>query len=355
MKTFDIALLAIGGYIAIKAVNKDDNLLPSFGSGGTGSGGSSFDFSNLFGGISPFPQPDAAIPEMGKVFQGLYDAIQKGFSEIPNPTLPNPDTNINIPNPFDGFDFPLIPEQGGIRSPDFYFPPFKLTPPTPPDPADFFTDIGSGLIPDVTMPEYTAVKASIVRSGGIGLRQYGGIVMSGGRTIRPIFKGGEVALATKPLRTILTKVGTKAGAKLGFKVAARGIPVVGWGLLAVDLLSDLARLGGANMPEWLGISGIIEPFTGSNPIEDFVSNQEKQAFEVSDVVTGRSPIERLTFNEANTGSPEAPSRRESAFPQPSETPYKPPSHVPTYQNPQAQPFPYRRPPPSTRLKDYGLE
>lgn len=96
--------------------------------------------------------------------------------------------------------------------------------------------------------------------------------------------------------------------KLGGKVVSRFIPGVGWALLGTDLAADIARLFGADMPEWLGFSGLITPFLGYNPEEEWVAGagaRKSQAeynpsVKLPTVIAGGKVIPSKPKNQDNT-------------------------------------------------------
>jgi len=179
-----------------------------------------------------------------------------------------------------------------------------------------------------------AIQTSVLRAGGIYARQLGGIAIRGkglpglwtpgGQVVSHLRLGERaVSAATKitpravsPLRAFLddlasrgisrfvgesaakqafpkvtiraisatgakvpwttgVKAFTPTVARLGIravpKTALRAIPVVGWALSVVDIGADIARIFGADVTEWLGFSGIAEPFLGYNPLERWFS------------------------------------------------------------------------------------
>jgi len=73
---------------------------------------------------------------------------------------------------------------------------------------------------------------------------------------------GGVKTATK----VATRVSAKTGAKVASALGTRLIPGLGWLMLAVDVGADIARIFGADVNEWIGISPIFSG-AGENPLE----------------------------------------------------------------------------------------
>lgn len=209
---------------------------------------------------------------------------------------------------------------GGLMPefPPFEFPPFPIDwiPPIPEwnPPTDGTEDSdttvtegdGGSLMPDLTPFNPSNIQDFVRRGAGIYGRQLGGAFLTGTHLFRPVPFAGVAERAGRVVRTgakvapkvipPLTRFVThpasgeklvqltaqglgKAAPKLlpkvglaGLRVGARAIPIVGWALLAVDLGADLLRVFGADMPEWLGVSGLVSAFTGENPLETFFAD-----------------------------------------------------------------------------------
>lgn len=156
-----------------------------------------------------------------------------------------------------------------------------------------FSEIPQAIL-DETVPGYRtirkitpeAIQDSAARGVGIYGRQIVGTALSGRRVIPfvPFQRAAQRILAPKVAKAVGlgaprvaarlaprvgARVATRVGAAVATRVATRGIPIVGWGLLGVDVFSDILRVFGINMPEWLGFSGMVSPFTGENPIESW--------------------------------------------------------------------------------------
>lgn len=162
-----------------------------------------------------------------------------------------------------------------------------------------------GMLPgeDETPVDFTALGDRMIetmqRAGGILGRQYVGAAITGTHLVKPL------PLAAKIEQTFpkLLRVTPKAGAKVGTKIASKAIPVIGWASLGADIVADVARLFGADVTEWLGISSLAEPFLGYNPLEKWVGGyEERQAL-------ASGPIDKwLTYSEGSSYPPESPTR-----------------------------------------------
>ena len=145
---------------------------------------------------------------------------------------------------------------------------------------------------DLSLPTGSQYTEAASRGSGVFGRQFAGSLLTGegiltnvpfgGRVVKAIGKGvSNLGTKTPALTKLIThgvtgeKVLVQTAAGVGKKVipatvarvGARAIPVVGWGLLGVDLVADVVRLFGADVPEWLGLSSIVGAFTGENPLE----------------------------------------------------------------------------------------
>lgn len=166
----------------------------------------------------------------------------------------------------------------------------------PPSEADFPTYPGAeeGLgLTDV------GVLGTLRAGAGIAARQYAGTFLTGTHLIRPM----PLAKGIETLgKTLLPKVAVGAGAKLGVKIGTRAIPVIGWGLMGVDLGADILRLFGADVPELLGFSSLFSPLNkGRNPLETWVSGVDKK-----NQLQSRPLPYQIASKEADTGAPEKP-------------------------------------------------
>tara|TARA_Y100000310_G_scaffold58558_2_gene53876 strand:+ start:2667 stop:3662 length:996 start_codon:yes stop_codon:yes gene_type:complete len=317
VKTENIIGLSILGIIAYQTLQKSDAPLQlPFGGGG---GGSSFDFSNLFGGAFPqrINESPSNPPDFGGWLDAITGAIDKGFSEIPdNPFVVQPPTP-QFPNLLPLVVDEVIPVLPHVE-PTL---PIDLIPNIAPYIPEFIQDS-----PDITLPTYTETKEAIVRTGGVAVRQYAGAALTGTHLIKPLPKAAVIEKFSKPIVKVAPRIATKVIPRVGVKVASRAVPVLGWALLAGDIGSDVLRFFGADMPEWLGISGIVESFTGENPIESWVTEQEAIEFQGSEYDIREtdlvSPETALTISEARHGQPEAPTRGVADYPQPGETPIR---------------------------------
>lgn len=136
---------------------------------------------------------------------------------------------------------------------------------------------------------------------GVGARQYAGAFLAGEHIIRPL----PIADAVEKLgEMLLPKIAPK-GASLAAKIGTRAVPVLGWGLLGVDVIADIVRLFGVDAPEFLGLSPIASMFNsnGENPLETWVARTDKQQKQLDQ----STPIPyQLANKQAATPTPEAP-------------------------------------------------
>lgn len=236
--------------------------------------------------------------------------LLSGDFNLPNINLPGislpsnitlPDVDYSGLNPFAGWDWNPFNNgdsgSGGSEKPDM-------------------TDRNGAGNTETWLP-IEPVQTGLSRTLGVYGRQIGGAALTGSRVVRPLplynqaravnrvviqpvvermAAAGATRVAARPLTetvihgvtgqpvvrlterglgkvtaTATLKAGTKTVLRTGAKVGARAIPVVGWGLLLADVGADIARVFGVDAPEWLGFSGIVSGFTGSNPIEDWAA------------------------------------------------------------------------------------
>jgi len=335
----------VAGYMLAPKEVKDKLL------GGDGGGSFSFNFSDMLSGLGGI---------LGQSGGGGGGIIREW---LVNPDVPPLPDWVKNPPDWTGL-IPDIPEW--LNNP----PDWITNPPS-------ITDIP--IIPELpsllNLPEIDDVKKAIFRTGGVAARQVGGSFLTGsglathapvigkplstiGKTVsKTTWKYVPQALekivpklgddlfsfaAKKGIRYIpevseelLVRVAPKLAPRLaiqGGKVASRAIPILGWGLLAVDLGADVARLFGADVTEWLGLSGLVSAFTGENPIEKWVdqrnaeqelspynpniSSERGTGYSFAPYLAGADPAGVIRHLDADTGQSEAPSLAYKAYDMP---------------------------------------
>lgn len=101
---------------------------------------------------------------------------------------------------------------------------------------------------------------------------------------------------------ILPKIAGRSAGVVA-KVGTRAIPVVGWGLLGVDIGADILRWFGVDVTEWLGISPILSIFNPSgNMLESWVAQHSQGA----QATQGKPIPYQIADKEAAKANPEAP-------------------------------------------------
>lgn len=185
--------------------------------------------------------------------------------------LPGVLPDIKIPE----FDFPEIPEFDIPTIPE-NLPQIPSVIPGLPESSDILPGVMPDIVPEITPDMIENVVTASKYGVGVLGRQYTGAALTGVHVVKPLPYASIFDRFGKAFNTILRRVGAKGGAKLGTRIAARGIPFVGWGLLGADVGADIARLFGADVTEWLGFSPIIGAFTGENPLEAAVRKEDKQ-------------------------------------------------------------------------------
>jgi hypothetical protein len=171
-----------------------------------------------------------------------------------------------------------------------------------------------------------AARSTIKTAGRIGIENYIGAFLTGSHIVRPLplAKGIEelgLPIVEKAGITIGEKLSWRFGEKIGATVGSKVIPGIGWLTLLADPFADLARLFGVDVPEWLGYSPLLSLGNDTNVLERWVKDSEiaanaRQSARVSlvesntDMTTAHAdfpvtfPLSNL---EAHTGAPEAPS------------------------------------------------
>jgi len=276
-----ILAFGIGGLIGLSALSRlmesQNVIIRTLGAVGRAGGGEGPDVINIM------PERPA-MPDFGPIIEAIKGRDYRVLPEAPNVINIIPGGEGGPPDIRD-----LVPEPPSFK-PDWGLP--DLTPDLPgffpPGPANpeggqYVPDRWSELIRtagDAAMQVGIAVGAPIVAATA------GYVAYRGTKAVAPLLEGSARGIgsfiqkaANKPamratgeviertLTRVTPRVLKRAAPRIGGRLLGRLIPGIGWGVLAADVGADIARMFGADVPEWLGFSGIVSAITGENPLE----------------------------------------------------------------------------------------
>lgn len=92
---------------------------------------------------------------------------------------------------------------------------------------------------------------------------------------------GGARVAAGVAEQSLIKGAAKGATKVAGKLGTKAIPIIGWASLFADVGADVARLFGADVTEWLGLSSLAEPVLGYNPLERWVAKTSGKTAQAS--------------------------------------------------------------------------
>lgn len=322
MKGSDAIMLAIAGLGGYYLISKQQITTPSGGGGssyfsfpglGGGGGGGLIpnisigggqgapDITSLLKGFSPKTSDFSdAIDTITKALKSAKDANEAAQTALKGASAAKAETESALTRAKDFFT-EGIDTFSKLIHPEAPTATIPNNPNTPKPPAEVTIRPGE---PTQTGPVYdwqSNLLTSLKEAIGVGARQEAGAFLAGEHIIRPL----PFADALEKLgEALLPKIAPKA-AGLGAKIGTRAIPIVGWGLLGVDVGADILRLFGVDMPEWLGLSPIASIFDpNGNMLESWVAQHSQGAT----AQTGKPIPYQLADKEAAKGySPEAPS------------------------------------------------